>query len=94
MLNTAIIQIGNSDDKLTQKHWSSFVSSVALLVGTLGEVTHFHACSEGGQEWQNACWVFEIDDKYTGDLNKRLKVIKQTYNQDSIALTIGTIQFV
>lgn len=89
---TTLIQIGNSDNKLTQQAWSDFVEEVDAIISAEGSGTHFSAASEGSKPWQNYCWVFEWEG--TGDLHKRLTACRAAYNQDSVAITTGTTAFI
>ena len=56
---TVTIQIGNSDDKLTQKQWANFVNEVRSLIVQTGE-THFDGGSRNDARWQNFCWVVAV----------------------------------
>lgn len=98
---TITIQIGNSDDKLTQAHWCSYVRDVENAIktafGRKPEV-HFTGGSAADKPWQNYCWVFDIPAK---DLVASLQVargvlarIAAEFNQDSIAMTVGKTEFV
>ncbi len=92
MSQTLVIQIGNSDNKLTQQRWADFVAEVGFMLERLSPHKHFHGCSEGSQPWQNACWVFESD--HGGKIEKELSQLARKYDQDSIALTYGKTVFV
>jgi hypothetical protein len=86
---TITVQIGNSDDKLTQKEWSDFVTRMRLLLFAVP--MHFHACSEGSMEWQNAVWVFEVEGDYEREwLKEKVKEIRKDFRQDSVAWTEGS----
>lgn len=45
-MKTATIQIGNSDDKLTQSEWSDFVSAIKDAVQRFSERIHFLAAQQ------------------------------------------------
>lgn len=87
-----VITIGNSDNKLTQKRWSSFASHINDIVGQFADTVYFAGASNSTSEWQNACWVFECDDE--SDLTTYLVTAASLYNQDSIALTRGETELV
>lgn len=89
---TVCIQIGNSDDKLSQAQWASFVKDVSDLLHTTKVKLHFSGASSSVARWQNACWVFEITGQT--DLRLALHRIGRTYRQDSIAWLEGYTQFV
>lgn len=86
-MSTLIIQIGNSDDKLSQKEWSEYISDVANVLYNWSTI-HFFGTSIGTAPWQNACWV--VEPNVTAEIQKRLTVIRKTYKQDSIAFTVAT----
>ena len=99
-MHTVTIQIGNSDDKLTQKQWSSFMQDVEEAIedvdrDTFGKVEqHFSGCSHSIAWWQNACWVVAIEDVESIEkLKAALRRLARSYHQDSIAMTIGTTVF-
>ena len=56
---TVVVQIGNSDDKLTQKNWSFFVADVRTAVASVATRIHFSSGSPSAQSWQNYCIVAE-----------------------------------
>jgi hypothetical protein len=94
---TVAVQIGNSDDKLSQRDWSFFVSSVGTAIESTGIDTHFSGVSYGAAPWQNACWLFEFPDQEDGMIDKligKLKRIRIDYKQESIALTRGSTIFI
>lgn len=94
-MKTAVIQIGNSDDKLTQRDWSRFVKDVEFAVSACCGQVHFSGYSPGGESWQNFCVVAEIDDDFGGDrLRGYLSELVTKYKQESIALIIGETEFV
>ena len=94
----AVVQIGNSDDKLTQEEWSQFCASTHSTVFSRAyqQRIHFYGFAPSDAPWQNACWVFELstNPEVTSDLHNALAVVARNYRQDSIALTIGETTFV
>lgn len=93
-MNTLTIQIGNSDDKLTQKRWAQFIRDVAEAVERSAFEIHFRGCSEPDKDWQNACWVIAVSDEGAEELRCNLKDIREEYCQDSVAWTMGATMFV
>ena len=93
-LTTMVVSIGNSDDKLSQRKWSHFVNDVKYEVYVAAYRVHFYGCSDGGKEWQNACFVFEIDVTRIEAIKAALQKLRIGYLQESIAVTIGETQFV
>lgn len=91
---TITLQIGNSDDKLTQKEWSQFVAAVDNEVNAAARQIHFTGTSAGHSQWQNACWVFELDASCRPALRAALQLHRITFRQDSIAWTEGETTFI
>ena len=93
-MTTCVIQIGNSDDKLTQLQWHNFVRFTEALVNVNSRAIHFSGFSRPDADWQNACWVAEVEPSAVDGLKARLGAIAKEFNQDSIALTVGETVFV
>ena len=92
-MKTVTLQIGNSDDKLTQLEWATFIARVKdLLEETAGTVVHFFGCSYGIECWQNACWVFETENPI--QICVEMKKLREKYKQDSVAWTEGGTAFI
>lgn len=93
-MTTYIIQIGNTDDKLTQVKWSEFVRRVNDNVNAVapGKV-HFFGGSSNWERWQNCCWVFEPDPRHLVEFLDDLKLLRALYFQDSVAVTVGETTF-
>lgn len=90
---TVIIQIGNSDDKLSQREWSRFVTSTWKYLETVGDI-HFSGFSPPEAVWQNACWVVEVEDHVARSIKVAMARQAFLYSQDSIAVTVGTTEFI
>lgn len=93
-MSTVVIQIGNSDDKLTQFEWSNFCNAMKRHVQTFTAQIHFHGCSENSLPWQNACWVVSIERQLVYDFTKGITDIRTAFGQDSAAVTIGETEFI
>lgn len=93
MGNTIVLQIGNSDDKLSQQLWSAFVSDVEDLVRDYASEVHFTGFSSPAAKWQNAAWVFTADEDQIAVMKTGLVEIRKAYNQDSVAWTTGDTYF-
>lgn len=91
---TAVVQIGNSDDKLTQAQWYDFFTATERVVSRYGGQIHFAGASMPISIWQNACWVFEIDADRVANLKANLGFLAKDFRQDSIAFTMGGTLFV
>lgn len=96
MSQTAIIAIGNSDNKLTQLQWVSYIKNVNYTVMDYSDKIYFHGFAAPNVEWQNAAWIFDLADDPQDEHNliKDLQRIAYIYNQESIALVIGDTIFV
>lgn len=101
MSKTAVICIGNSDDKLTQQAWSEFVRDVGLFVDRWRFNVYFRGFSSSEERWQNACWVLDARDLFGEPggmaidiLRQELGILAKKYKQDSIALILGDSQMV
>lgn len=83
--------IGNTDDKLPQREWSSFVgqvhSLVDLVVHAHDGAVQFMGYSAPGAPWQNALWAIEMPDDPDAReaLRARLRVLAGRYRQDAVA---------
>lgn len=94
---TMVIQIGNSDNKLSQADWSRFVSEIDELISDHRHQNHTQIHFRGGSswdsQWQNACWVIDHIANYS-TFEKRITQIRKKYLQDSVAITYGETEFV
>jgi hypothetical protein len=95
-MKTVTIQIGNSDDKLTQLEWSNFVDMVDKAICGFRGVPHFAGGSATEKPWQNYCFVFELDEDplITKSFQRQLKDLRAQYKQDSVAWVEGITLFV
>jgi hypothetical protein len=91
---TLIVQIGNSDDKLSQKDWSRFGSEVDALIQDFAAEVYFSGHSHGLAAWQNYCWVFTAHQEGSLRILEELRGLAASYGQDSIAVTIGHTEFI
>ncbi|MBK8467748.1 MAG: hypothetical protein IPL32_18190 [Chloracidobacterium sp.] len=89
MSKTTVIQIGNTDDKLSQAMWARFFERVDSAIKSNATQIFFSGASYPTAEWQNAAWVFEIDEDASLRLYDEIKYLRQRFNQDSIAWTEG-----
>lgn len=92
---TITLQIGNSDDKLTQAEWHRYVEAVReLLEGRPGVAVHFFGAPPTWTPWQNAAWVFAAEPDALPALREALAEIRARYLQDSVAWTEGATEFI
>lgn len=90
-MKTLTIQIGNSDDKLSQIDWAQFISDMDALISCRGWHGHFRGGSHVNAPWQNYCWVVGCNslDGFLAECRH----LCSRYRQDSIAVTLGDTQF-
>lgn len=91
---TVTVQIGNSDDKLTQARWSIFFAITDEAIRSRAKTVYFGGASHPAAAWQNAAWVFDAEEENLVLLRRELARICQNFNQDSIAWTQGDTEFV
>ena len=89
---TVTVQIGNSDDKLTQQEWANFVNDVRSKIVQAAEV-HFAGGSVPDARWQNYCWVVCIECDLIEPLKRTLAVSGRNYRQEAVAFTVGETLF-
>jgi hypothetical protein len=97
-MRTITVQIGNSDNKLSQREWASFCNAVHRTIvyhtHNIIDSIHFSAPSVGWADWQNSAWVFECEDVEIEELKDRLFIIRKEYKQDSVAFTLGKTELI
>ena len=90
---TIAIQIGNSDDKLTQEQWSSFVGRINLILQGYTKV-HFFGGSQNWVVWQNVAWMVNCPADFVSILKESIASVGKEYNQDSVAWLQGITEFI
>ena len=91
---TVTVQIGNTDNKLSQREWHDFTCEVHADCARCGNL-HFSGYSPSNAEWQNACYVISVKSAERLDLLRTLlKAARKIYRQDSIAIVCGNVSFV
>jgi len=94
-MSTITVQIGNSDNKLTQRLWHLYVLRVNILIEQYANMVHFSGGSSNWEPWQNYCWVIYIKlGSSREELKSELEHARKKYNQDSIAWVEGTTEFI
>lgn len=89
---TVVIQIGNTDNKLTQQEWSQFILEMREVIHQYLGTVHFFGGSATYEPWQNVCWVVEVNS--LDAFCKEATVLRQKYKQDSVAVTVGNTEFI
>lgn len=93
-MQTVIVQIGNSDNKLTQEKWSKFFIETEEYVKQYAAMVHFSGHSLPDSMYQNAAFIFEINLEEKLMLRSKLEKLCAWNNQDSIAWTEGSTTFI
>jgi len=93
-MKTVVVQIGNSDNKLTQGDWANFAASMNLVVRSNVYRVHFCGGSDWDAPWQNACWVCEILGNQVNELQEAITNCRKSYSQDSVAVVVGDTTFI
>jgi 2-iminoacetate synthase ThiH len=92
---TVVVQVGNSDNKLTQVQWSRFVRDVRQIVKEFATRVFFQGGSSWDAPWQNACWVFECYDEHLfEEFKQELAVCRDSYRQEAVAVLSGYTDFI
>lgn len=87
------VEIGNSDDGLSQEAWARFAFQVHCQIQAMASRLYTVAYSLPNSKWQNACWHFELDAIKILKLKEKLQDIAYKFRQDSIAWTEGKTEF-
>lgn len=90
---TITLQIGNSDDKLTQAEWHDYVEAVRTLLGDGPAQVHFFGAPPNWTPWQNAAWVFVLECGAIPPMQQALVDIRTRFRQDGFAWTEGETAF-
>ena len=90
---TVTIQIGNSDDKLSQRRWHEFTFAFKRFLDESNGKIHFFGFSASDAPWQSCCAVIDEPENLI-EFESTLAALAWFFDQDSIALTAGTTQFV
>lgn len=88
-LLTVYAAIGNSDDRLGQHPWSTYVAEFLDLVRTHAEAVHGEWFSAPDSPYQNACACFEVLLEDVADLRTALTQLRAEYGQDSMAWAVA-----
>lgn len=92
-MRTVTIQIGNTDNKLTQQEWAQFVQSIHKEIATHASI-HFFGGPANWESWQNAAWIVNCEDEKLAWLKAAVAFARKTFNQDSAAWTEGESEFI
>lgn len=93
-MKTYVIQIENSDNKLTQKDWAEYIIAAKLVVRGFSDAVHFIGYSSPTAELQNAAFVFSLMDSRLAMFTIKLKELCMCYRQSSIAIMVGETKYI
>ena len=93
-MKTVTIQIGNTDDKLTQTEWAAFVLMMRAQILQHCQAVHFFGAPANWELWQNVAWVVMCETDKLPALKAAVADARNTFRQDSAAWTEGETQFV
>lgn len=88
---TICVQIGNTDNKLTQQKWSFFCRELYDICWSNGTI-HFSGAPDTTQPYQNYCVV--VETAHNVDLKTLVSKLGERMGQDSIAWLEGDVEFV
>ncbi len=91
-MKTITLQIGNSDDTLTQEEWSAFHAVIDAAVNRAAKQVYFAGSAPAAAAKQNACWVFDLEED--APLRRLVTRIRETHHQESVAWTEGSTVFI
>lgn len=89
-----IVCIGNTDNKLTQQSWAAFVNEIQLTLRQYPHTLHFFGGPSTYAPYQNALWMFEIEENYIKELKDKFKEVREIFGQDSVFTMVDNGEFV
>lgn len=92
-MKTITIQIGNTDNKLSQQQWSEFHHNADIVIRNYATEVHFFGGSENWKPWQNLCWVVTAASYMIGPFKISMATLGAHFGQDSVAWTEGETRF-
>lgn len=92
-MKTITIQIGNSDNKLSQAEWAHYAQAVKLIVFNFARKIHFSGGSATWEPWQNIAWVIIPLNDDLQEFKEALIIVRQNFNQESMAFAVGETIF-
>lgn len=92
--NTVVIQIGNTDNKLTQNMWAHYIVYMRGAIEENAFRVHFQGGSDYDAPWQNACWCCEVLPEQIERLKEAVTACRKQFDQESAAVVFGTTEFI
>lgn len=95
-MKTITIQIGNSDNKLTQQQWNLFVAAINNVISLWTKEVYFAGGPPSDAQWQNYCWVIDGDmSQHDEDIFKSLLAKRRAaFQQESLSYVVGMNSFI
>lgn len=93
-MKTVTIQIGNTDNKLTQQDWAAFVLMIRTSILKHCVNVEFCGGPPNWERWQNVAWVINIKEENIEGLKSALSFDRKCCMQDSVAWTEGITEFI
>ena len=87
-----VVSIGNTDNRLTQQEWNTFVQEMGKIVEEAGKV-HFMGGASTWAPWQNVAWIIELQAAPIAIMSE-VSRIREKYNQDSAFVMVSEGMFV
>ena len=81
-MKTITIQIGNSDNKLTQIEWADFIRRTNEALSLIDLEIHFSGFSRPDAPWQNAAWVIVCHESKIPLIRRNLSSLASAYRQE------------
>lgn len=93
-MTTVYVSIGNSDDKLSQVRWGEYVTEMVECVREQASAVYGEWYSLPHSSWQNACIAVEVPEQNVKILRKYLTLVRESFNQDSVAFAVAETEFI
>lgn len=84
-MSTVYVSIGNSDDRLPQLKWATYVQELRHIMRLLATEIHGDWYSAPDSPYQNACIAVAVSDEARGTLREKLEILRALYDQKVIA---------
>lgn len=89
-MSTVYVSIDNSDDKLSQRDWATFATTLFRYLRNAANHVHGEWYSSPESEHQNACIAVEFaPDAHLDTVRETLAQIAEEYEQEAIAWAVA-----
>ncbi len=93
-MKTITLQLGNTDNKLTQQEWAEFVRRMRGVIESHEVTIHFFGAPPNWEPWQNVAWVLDCEEGILPDLKAAIRELRSGFRQKSVAWTEGVTEFI